>query len=62
MSRAGRLSSGAKGSRERVVRYELFVGWRYLKAKTKMAFIPIITFISVGESRWASWRSWWSFR
>jgi len=29
------------------VRYELFVGWRYLKAKTKMAFIPIITFISV---------------
>jgi len=29
------------------LRYELFVGWRYLKAKTKMAFIPIITFISV---------------
>ncbi len=29
------------------MRYELFVGWRYLKAKTKMAFIPIITFISV---------------
>ena len=29
------------------MRYELFIGWRYLKAKTKMAFIPIITFISV---------------
>ncbi len=29
------------------MRYELFIGWRYLKAKTKMAFIPVITFISV---------------
>lgn len=29
------------------MRYEFFIGWRYLKAKTKMAFIPIITFISV---------------
>ena len=29
------------------MRYELFIGWRYLKAKTRMAFIPVITFISV---------------
>src|SRR3990172_101789 len=29
------------------MRYELFIGWRYLKAKRKQTFISIITLISV---------------
>ncbi len=29
------------------MRYEIFIGYRYLKAKTRMSFVPIITFISV---------------
>lgn len=29
------------------MRYELFIGWRYLKAKRRQTFISIITFISV---------------